>query len=132
LLIPATTAFWTIDGFAATNAQAETIGGDPGKPSQHRHLSCGKPQEVSMRRLIVVAVANCARRRRAAFADILSQVLTLFTTPIMYIYLDRAGGWLRRRGHDGEPSGTARRASRPLDGRDICGSSSFCQNEKKL
>ena len=36
---------------------------------------------------------------------ILSQVLTLFTTPVVYIYLDRLGGWLRRRGH--EPSGTA-------------------------
>jgi multidrug efflux pump len=38
---------------------------------------------------------------------VLSQVLTLFTTPVVYIYLDRLGGWLRRRGHDGEPSGTA-------------------------
>ena len=29
---------------------------------------------------------------------ILSQVLTLFTTPVVYLYLDRLQGWLRRRG----------------------------------
>jgi multidrug efflux pump subunit AcrB len=27
---------------------------------------------------------------------ILSQLLTLFTTPVVYLYLDRLGGWLRR------------------------------------
>jgi multidrug efflux pump subunit AcrB len=33
---------------------------------------------------------------------LVSQVLTLFTTPVVYIYLDR----LRRRGHEGEPETT--------------------------
>jgi hydrophobe/amphiphile efflux-1 (HAE1) family protein len=30
---------------------------------------------------------------------LVSQVLTLFTTPVIYLYLDRAGIWLRRRRH---------------------------------
>ena len=29
----------------------------------------------------------------------LSQVLTLYTTPVIYLYLDRAGNWLQRRRH---------------------------------
>jgi multidrug efflux pump subunit AcrB len=33
---------------------------------------------------------------------LVSQVLTLFTTPIVYIYMDRLGQWLRRR-----PAGVA-------------------------
>ena len=28
---------------------------------------------------------------------LLSQVLTLYTTPVVYLYLDRLGGWLRRK-----------------------------------
>jgi hydrophobe/amphiphile efflux-1 (HAE1) family protein len=30
---------------------------------------------------------------------LVSQVLTLFTTPVIYLYLDRAGSWLQRRRH---------------------------------
>jgi HAE1 family hydrophobic/amphiphilic exporter-1 len=37
---------------------------------------------------------------------LVSQLLTLFTTPVVYIYLDRLGRWLGRR--------SARRASRVL------------------
>jgi HAE1 family hydrophobic/amphiphilic exporter-1 len=28
---------------------------------------------------------------------LLSQLLTLYTTPVVYLYLDRLGGWVRRR-----------------------------------
>jgi multidrug efflux pump subunit AcrB len=38
---------------------------------------------------------------------IISQVLTLYTTPVVYLYMDRLGRWLasrRRRGAD-EPAG---------------------------
>jgi multidrug efflux pump len=34
-----------------------------------------------------------------------SQVLTLFTTPVVYIYMDRLGRLLRRRPHDMAHSG---------------------------
>jgi multidrug efflux pump subunit AcrB len=34
----------------------------------------------------------------------LSQILTLFTTPVVYLYLDRLGGFLRRlRGREKHP-----------------------------
>jgi Cu/Ag efflux pump CusA len=36
---------------------------------------------------------------------ILSQMLTLFTTPVVYIYMDRLQSWLRRAfGHAGTPA----------------------------
>ncbi len=34
---------------------------------------------------------------------ILSQLLTLYTTPVIYLYLDRFGGWVRRRLRRGRP-----------------------------
>jgi hypothetical protein len=38
---------------------------------------------------------------------LVSQVLTLYTTPVIYLYLDRLAHWLsalrKRRGHDAEP-----------------------------
>ena len=42
---------------------------------------------------------------------LVSQLLTLFTTPVVYIYMDRLGNWLRRR-----PSGMrpAKRADDPI------------------
>jgi HAE1 family hydrophobic/amphiphilic exporter-1 len=36
---------------------------------------------------------------------LVSQVLTLFTTPVVYIYMDRLGNWLGRRRH--QPAGAA-------------------------
>jgi hypothetical protein len=30
---------------------------------------------------------------------LLSQLLTLYTTPIVYLYLDRLGAWIRRLRH---------------------------------
>jgi multidrug efflux pump subunit AcrB len=36
---------------------------------------------------------------------IVSQVLTLFTTPIVYIYMDRLSGWLSRRSRAGSSAG---------------------------
>jgi HAE1 family hydrophobic/amphiphilic exporter-1 len=32
----------------------------------------------------------------------LSQLLTLYTTPVVYLYLDRVQTWLRGSEHDGE------------------------------
>jgi multidrug efflux pump len=37
---------------------------------------------------------------------LLSQVLTLFTTPVVYIYLDRLGDLLRRRGRAAQAPGS--------------------------
>ncbi len=34
---------------------------------------------------------------------LVSQLLTLFTTPVVYIYMDRLGNWLGRRRH--QPTG---------------------------
>jgi len=34
---------------------------------------------------------------------LVSQMLTLFTTPVVYIYMDRLRGWMERRRHDGQP-----------------------------
>jgi len=52
--------------------------------------------------------AGSELRRPLGFAIvgglILSQALTLFTTPVVYLYLDRFGAWLR-----GETRGSARR-----------------------
>jgi multidrug efflux pump subunit AcrB len=52
--------------------------------------------------------AGSELRRPLGFAIvgglILSQALTLFTTPVVYLYLDRFGAWLR-----GEATGSARR-----------------------
>jgi hydrophobic/amphiphilic exporter-1 (mainly G- bacteria), HAE1 family len=31
----------------------------------------------------------------------ISQLLTLFTTPVVYIYMDRLSGWMERRGQRG-------------------------------
>jgi multidrug efflux pump subunit AcrB len=36
---------------------------------------------------------------------IVSQVLTLFTTPVVYIYMDRLSGWLSRRSRAGSSAG---------------------------
>jgi hypothetical protein len=33
---------------------------------------------------------------------LLSQFLTLYTTPVIYLYLDRFGGWMHERRHRGE------------------------------
>jgi HAE1 family hydrophobic/amphiphilic exporter-1 len=30
---------------------------------------------------------------------LLSQILTLYTTPVVYLYLDRLGGWMQRLTH---------------------------------
>jgi multidrug efflux pump len=44
---------------------------------------------------------------------LLSQFLTLYTTPVIYLYLDRFGRWIKERRHRGEvaqaalPSSTA-------------------------
>jgi multidrug efflux pump subunit AcrB len=35
---------------------------------------------------------------------ILSQLLTLFTTPVVYLYLDRLQNWLRQTGRSGQPA----------------------------
>jgi HAE1 family hydrophobic/amphiphilic exporter-1 len=37
----------------------------------------------------------------------LSQLLTLYTTPVIYIYLDRLQTWIRRRGNTQAASGHA-------------------------
>jgi multidrug efflux pump subunit AcrB len=34
---------------------------------------------------------------------LISQLLTLFTTPVVYIYMDRLSGWLERRPERGQP-----------------------------
>jgi hydrophobe/amphiphile efflux-1 (HAE1) family protein len=50
---------------------------------------------------------------------IVSQALTLFTTPVVYLYLDRFGAWLRgtrRGGRVGEPLGDATGLPEPLSG----------------
>ncbi len=58
--------------------------------------------------LMLGAGAGSELRRPLGFAIvgglILSQALTLFTTPVVYLYLDRFGAWLR-----GEPAEPARR-----------------------
>jgi hypothetical protein len=42
---------------------------------------------------------------------LLSQVLTLYTTPVVYLYLDRLGSWMGRLMHrTGKPVETARAA----------------------
>jgi hydrophobic/amphiphilic exporter-1 (mainly G- bacteria), HAE1 family len=41
---------------------------------------------------------------------LVSQVLTLFTTPIVYLYMDRLSGWLSRRSR--APSAIARTSKR--------------------
>jgi hypothetical protein len=33
---------------------------------------------------------------------LLSQFLTLYTTPVIYLYLDRLGAWIEERRHRGE------------------------------
>jgi hypothetical protein len=40
---------------------------------------------------------------------LLSRLLTLYTTPVVYLYLDRLGGWMRRvfRGTDKSPESAA-------------------------
>jgi multidrug efflux pump len=38
---------------------------------------------------------------------ILSQMLTLYTTPVVYLYLDRFRLWTRRRWQRGHPAATA-------------------------
>ena len=40
----------------------------------------------------IASAARLRDRRRPPF----SQLLTLFTTPVVYLYLDRLGGWLSR------------------------------------
>jgi len=35
---------------------------------------------------------------------LLSQVLTLFTTPVIYLYMERLAAWARRRRHVPEPA----------------------------
>jgi multidrug efflux pump len=42
---------------------------------------------------------------------IVSQALTLYTTPVVYLYLDRFGGWMRRRRKEVWSSGTAEGAA---------------------
>jgi len=39
---------------------------------------------------------------------LLSQLLTLFTTPVIYIYMDRLGGFIASLGHAGQ---TARKSA---------------------
>jgi HAE1 family hydrophobic/amphiphilic exporter-1 len=34
---------------------------------------------------------------------LVSQMLTLFTTPVVYIYMDRLSGWMERRRQRGQP-----------------------------
>ena len=44
-----------------------------------------------------------------------SQVLTLYTTPVIYIFFDNLGGWFSRRGqrtaHDGPETGGGHEAA---------------------
>ena len=60
--------------------------------------------------LMLGSGAGSEMRRPLGFAIvgglILSQALTLFTTPVVYLYLDRFGAWLR-----GEPARAAKRAA---------------------
>ena len=42
---------------------------------------------------------------------LLSQVLTLFTTPVVYLYLDRLQGWLSGRRHAEDDAEAARIAA---------------------
>jgi HAE1 family hydrophobic/amphiphilic exporter-1 len=62
--------------------------------------------------LMLGAGAGSELRRPLGFAIvgglILSQALTLFTTPVVYLYLDRFGAWLR-----GEPLDAAVPGDRP-------------------
>jgi hypothetical protein len=40
---------------------------------------------------------------------LLSQILTLYTTPVVYLYLDRLGGWMQRlMGRTRKPAETAK------------------------
>jgi len=61
--------------------------------------------------LMLGSGAGSELRRPLGFAIvgglILSQALTLFTTPVVYLYLDRFGAWLR-----GEPADAALSAGR--------------------
>ncbi len=44
---------------------------------------------------------------------IVSQILTLYTTPVVYLYLDRASLWARRPRRVDTPVGTSRAAAAP-------------------
>jgi multidrug efflux pump len=46
---------------------------------------------------------------------LLSQILTLFTTPVIYLYMDRAAAWVRRKRGHGAPAPSRAPATTPLE-----------------
>ena len=67
--------------------------------------------------LMLGSGAGSELRRPLGFAIvgglILSQMLTLFTTPVVYLYLDRFGAWLRGADRTGGTGGGSGMPSEP-------------------
>jgi multidrug efflux pump subunit AcrB len=81
-----------------TNMQSSALGASP------TLMLFGMPRDV-------IGIIGSEIRQPLGYAIVggrlVSQVLTLFTTPVVYIYMDRLGHWLGRRHAAGAAMGIA-------------------------
>ena len=85
---------------ARAHARPESARGDlrgraAALPPDHDDDDGGDARRAAARRSAAATAPSCASRSgsRSSAALLVSQILTLYTTPVMYLYLDRFGRW---------------------------------------